>query len=144
MSDLPGHPDRGYGSCMKDRRKFVKKPSAYVTAVRFDLDTDGFTYRKWGDTQRCKRGDWIVDNDGDVYSVDAQSFARTYRPIGKGAYVKTTPIWAEVATHAGDVPTKEGSSHYEPGDYLVSNEADGSDPYCVKPDKFQEMYEPAE
>jgi hypothetical protein len=129
---------------MAQRRKFVRKPTAYVTAVRLDLDTDGFAYRKWGDAQRCKRGDWIVDNDGDVYTVDAKSFARTYRPVGKGAFVKTTPIWAEVATRAGKVGTKEGASHYDTGDYLVSNEADGSDSYCISAEKFRTLYDPAD
>ena len=126
------------------RRKFVKKPTSFVTAVRMDLDTDGFSYLKWGDRQRCKRGDWIVDNDGDVYTVDADVFARTYRAVGKGAFVKTTPIWAERVTSPGSVRTKEGTSHYEPGDYLVSNAEDGSDAYCIGASKFEAMYEPSE
>jgi hypothetical protein len=32
-----------------------------------------------GAEQRCKRGDWLVDNGGEVYTVDGDSFARTYR-----------------------------------------------------------------
>jgi hypothetical protein len=128
---------------MAERRQYVKKPTAFVTAVRLDLDTEGFTYAKWGGRQRCKRGDWIVDNDGDVYTVDADVFARTYRPLGNGAFVKTTPVWAARATSTGVVRTKEGVSHYEPGDYLVSNEEDGSDAYCVRADKFESMYEPS-
>lgn len=129
---------------MADRRKYVKKPTAFVTAVKLDLETDGLSYTKWGGRQRAKRGDWIVDNDGDVYTVDAEVFARTYRPLEKGAFVKTTPIWAERATSSGAVRTKEGSSRYEPGDYLVSNEEDGSDAYCVSAAKFESMYEPAD
>jgi hypothetical protein len=128
---------------MTGRRKFVKKPTSFVLAVRLELDTEGFSYVKWGGTQRCKRGDWIVDNDGDVYTVDADVFARTYRPVDKGAYVKTTPIWAEVATSAGAVQTKEGASRYERGDYVVSNQEDGSDAYCIRADAFERMYEPA-
>ena len=128
---------------MANRRKYVKKPTSYVLAVRLELDTDGFAYRKWGATQHCKRGDWLVDNEGDVYTVDADVFARTYRHIDRGAYVKTTPVWAEAATAAGSVRTKEGTSHYEPGDYLVSNHEDGSDAYCITRQKFDEMYEPA-
>jgi len=129
---------------MAGRRKYVKKPTSYVTAVRLDLDTDGFSYSKWDAHQRCKRGDWIVDNDGDVYTVDAEVFARTYRRLDKGAFVKTTPIWAERATSHGVVQTKEGASHYEPGDYLVSNGEDGSDAYCIRAGKFESMYEPAD
>jgi len=64
-------------------------------AIRLALDLQSFVYRKWDDEQRAKQGDWLVDNDGDVYTVDADSFASTYRRTGPGAYLKTTPIWAE-------------------------------------------------
>ena len=126
------------------RRRFVRKPDRPVVAVRLALDTDGLVYRKWGGEQRAKPGDWIVDNDGDVYSVDADVFARTYRRTGPGAYVKVTPVWAERAERAGSVATKEGTSQYEPGDYVVSNNSDGSDAYCVGAAKFEELYEPAD
>ena len=122
------------------RRRYKKKPTEFVTAVRLDLDTDGFTYRKWGGAQRCKRGDWLVDNEGDVYTVDGDVFRRTYAPLEKGAYVKTTPVWAERATSVGEVPTKEGASHYEPGDYLVFNEEHGGDGYCMRAETFERMY----
>jgi len=122
------------------RRRYVRRPDRPVAAVRLELDTKGLYYRKWGSRQRAKKGDWIVDNDGDVYTVDAKVFARTYRQRAIGAYVKTTPVWAERATHAGSVKTKEGSTHYEAGDYLVSNNEDGSDAYAIKPEKFDELY----
>ena len=64
------------------RRRYVRRPDRPVTAVRLALDTDGLVYRKWGGEQRAKPGDWIVDNDGDVYTVDADVFERTYRQIG--------------------------------------------------------------
>src|SRR5213595_912322 len=92
------------------RRRYTRRPDRSVAAVRLALDTDGFVYRKWGGEQRAKPGDWIVDNDGDVYTVDADVFARTYRRTAVGAYVKTTPVWAERATHTGSVKTKEGST----------------------------------
>ncbi len=126
------------------RRRYRKRADRPVLAVRVDLDIDGFTYRKWGGVQRCRRGDWLVDNAGDVYTVDAEVFARTYRAVGPGQYVKTTPVWAEVATAEGSVATKEGVSHYAPGDYLVYNREDGSDAYCVSAAKFEAMYEPDE
>lgn len=129
---------------MSERRKYAKKASAAVVAVQLDLETSGFTYRKWDAEQRCKQGDWLVDNEGDHYTVDREVFARTYRGTSKGLYVKTTPVWAEVARSAGSVPTKEGESHYDAGDYIVFNEEDGGDGYCMKPAKFEEMYEPAE
>lgn len=126
------------------RRKYSKRATEFVIAVQVDLDTAGFTYRKWGSTQTCKRGDWLVNNNGDTYSVDGETFARTYRATGPGTWVKTTPVWAEVAASAGEVRTKEGSTHYEAGDYLVYNEQDGGDAYAVAKAAFERMYAPAE
>jgi hypothetical protein len=129
---------------MGERRKYVKRTTQFVIAVQVDLELDGFTYRKWGGTQRCKRGDWLVNNNGDVYTVDGQTFARTYRPTGPGTYVKTTPVWAEMAATAGEVGTKEGATRYDAGDYLVYNEPDGGDAYAVSRLEFDRMYEPAD
>jgi hypothetical protein len=126
---------------MGNRRRYIKKADQFIVAVQLDLKTDGFTYRKWGAQQRCQQGDWIVDNDGDHYTVDGEVFARTYRKISPGIYVKTTPIWAEVASESGQVLTKEGASRYQAGDYLVSNNEDGTDTYCISPAKFESMYE---
>ena len=126
---------------MSERRRYRKKPDQYVVALRLALATDGFRYRKWGAEQRCKPGDWLLDNDGDVYSVDAEVFERTYRRVAPGHYVKTTPVWAEQATQAGSVETKEGRTHYAAGDYLVSNEQDGGDAYAVEAARFEAMYE---
>ena len=123
------------------RQRYVRRPDRSIAAVRLALDTDGLFYRKWGGEQRAKPGDWLVDNDGDVYTIDAAVFERTYRRVGPGAYVKTTPIWAEQAQEAGSVKTKEGATAYQPGDYLVSNDADGSDEYAIEKDKFESLYE---
>jgi hypothetical protein len=114
-----------------------------VTAVRIDRDADGVVYRKWGGEQRAKPGDWIVDNDGDVYTVDAEVFAQTYRETGKGTYVKMTPVWAQRAPQPGSVRTKEGVTNYKAGDYLVSNSADGSDEYAIDAATFESLYAPA-
>ena len=126
---------------MGKRRRYRKRADQFVVAVQLDLKTDGFTYQKWGAQQRCEQGDWIVDNNGDHYTVNGEVFARTYRKISPGIYVKTTPIWAEVAAEPGQVDTKEGVSHYQAGDYLVSNNEDGTDAYCISAAKFESMYE---
>ena len=125
---------------MATRRRYRKKADQFVVAVQLDLDTDGFAYRKWGADQWCKPGDWLVDNGGDIYTVDREVFAKTYHKTRPGAYVKTTPIWAEVATESGSVVTKEGRSHYSAGDYLVSNNVDGTDAYCISAAKFESIY----
>jgi hypothetical protein len=129
---------------MKERRKYRKR--APVTAVQVDLETDGFTYEKWGGTQRCSAGDWLVRNGRDTYTVQRESFARTYRKVKDrpGQYLKITPIWAEVATRAGQVRTKEGLTRYRRGDYLVSNDNKGRDQYAISKAKFKKMYEPVD
>ena len=125
------------------RQRYRRKPDQSVTAVRLALVFDGFSYRKWGNEQRAKAGDWLVDNDGDVYTVAAESFARTYRQAGPGRWLKTAPVWAEQAAVAGSVATQEGRTQYEAGDWLVSNNADGSDAYAIGKAKFESMYEPS-
>ena len=124
---------------MRDR--YRKKSDQFIVAVRLALDTGGFTYRKWGGEQRCKPGDWLVDNAGEVYTIDADVFARTYRQVAPGRYVKTTPVWAERARAVGVVRTKEGESRYEEGDYLVYNCEDATDGYCMSAARFEAMYE---
>ena len=124
------------------RQRFRRKPDQAVTAVRLSLDFEGFGYTKWGDFQHAKAGDWLVDNDGDVYTVAADSFASTYRQAGPGRWLKAAPVWAERAAEAGSVATKEGRSHHDAGDWLVSNGEDGSDSYAISVDKFEKMYEP--
>jgi hypothetical protein len=126
---------------MSQRRRYRRKPDQYVVAVQLKLDTAGFTYRKWGGEQRCKAGDWVVDSDGEVYTVDAESFARTYRQLRPGAYIKTAPVWAAVSGEEGAVSTKEGGTHHTAGDYVVSNEEDGSDSYAMPAERFHELYE---
>lgn len=129
---------------MAERRKYRKRSDSRVVAVPLALDTDGFTYRKWGGVQRCKQGDWIVHNAGEVYTVDRETFARTYRADGTGTYRKVTPVWAERAASDGAIPTKEGVTHYQAGAYLVFNDADGRDGYAVDAATFEAMYEPAD
>ncbi|MCW5633978.1 MAG: hypothetical protein KIT17_11645 [Rubrivivax sp.] len=124
------------------RQRFRRRPDQAVTAVRLALDFDGFAYRKWDHEQRARAGDWLVDNGGDVYTVAADTFARTYREVSPGRWVKATPVWAERAERAGSVATREGRTAYAAGDWLVSNQADGSDAYAIGAAKFEQLYEP--
>jgi len=128
---------------MDTRRRYVKRATEFVVAVQLDLETAGFTYRKWDGTQTCRSGDWLVNNDGDTYTVDRETFARTYQATGPGTYVKSAPVWAEVAPTAGEVRTKEGTTHYKAGDYLVYNDPDGGEAYAVSKKAFEHMYEPS-
>ena len=123
--------------------KYLKKTTSLVLAVRLDLETDGFPYQKWGGTQPCKAGGWLVNNDGNVYTVDRETCARTYRAVSPGAYEKVAPVWAEVVEKPGQIATKEGVTHYKAGAYLVYNDPDGKDGYAVEAEAFEKMYKPA-
>ncbi len=125
-------------------QRYRRRKQTTVVAIRLDLDTEGLTYQKWGGTQRAKRGDWLVDNHDDVYTVAAETFERTYRRIGQGSYEKTSNVWARPAEEPGVIKTKEGSTAYEPGDYLVFNDPDGKDGYAMKAERFQALYESAD
>jgi hypothetical protein len=126
------------------KSRYRRKPDQAVTAICLKLEFNGLNYRKWSHDQQAKPGDWLVENAGDVYTVDADSFSRTYREVGPGRWVKSTPIWAEQAAQAGSVPTKEGQTAYQAGDWLVSNNEDGSDAYAIAAAKFEQLYEPAD
>ena len=127
---------------MSPRKKYKKRTSTYVTAVKLDLDTEGFVYRKWGGVQTCKPGDWLVNNQGDTYTIDAQTFADTYEETSPGVYTKTSEVWAEVADSDGVIKTLEGETRYQAGDYLVYNDDGGKDGYAISHDKFESLYEP--
>ena len=126
---------------MAELRRYRRKPGTAVIAVQLDLDTEGFSYRKWGATQQCKAKDWIVNNAGDTYSVDAATFAKTYREQSPGRYVKAGHVFAERAAAAGSIKTKEGQTAYHAGDMLVFNEPNRGDGYAVSAEKFDQLYE---
>ena len=127
---------------MSQRHRYRRKSDQHVVAVQLRLETDGFSYRKWGGDQFCKAGDWLVDNGGDIYTVDADSFAKTYKEVHQGVYVKNTPVWAEATADHGRIATKEGHTQHAKGDYLVFNNEDGTDGYAMSAEKFHSMYEP--
>lgn len=120
---------------------YKKNATAYVIAVKIDLDTDGFTYRKWGSLQTCKSGDWLVCNQGDTYTIDQETFSDSYEQISPGLYIKTNIVWAEVAEDSGVIKTKEGETHYRSGDYLVYNSEGREDGYAMDPATFKSLYE---
>src|SRR5688572_9605329 len=94
-------------------REYRRRPGATVYAIQLDLETDGFDYLKWNERQHCKRGDFIVRNGDDTYTVDADVFKSTYRKVGSIEYEKFGTVWADQATAAGTIATKEGATQYE-------------------------------
>lgn len=129
---------------MTQLTRYVKRPDQPVTAIQINLEISGFSYEKWGYLQQCKKGDWLVENNGKVYTVDTESFALTYTYISPGQYIKSAPVWAEIATCDGQINTKEGVSQYKAGDYLVYNQEERKDGYCTNAEEFVKMYEPAQ
>ncbi len=123
-------------------QRYRKKADTPVRAIRLDLDMPGFHYRKWGGEQFAKPGDWLVDNGGDVYTIDADSFASTYEKVAPGVYRKTAVVYAEQAAQDGRIETCEGTTHYRAGDYLVYNDAARQDGYAVAKEIFERLYEP--
>jgi hypothetical protein len=123
-------------------RPYRKREGTAVMAIQLKLDMDAFTYRKWGGLQTCKSGDWIVDRNGSVHTVDAETFARTYKQVGPATYVKQGQVWAAPARSDGAITTKEGVTHYKQGDVLVWNDKECKDGYAIAKDIFPTLYEP--
>lgn len=117
-------------------QKYNRRPNQ-VTAVQL---TEEKSYSKWGGDQIAKKGDWWVNNSGEEYSIDQDSFAATYKQVEGSTYTKVGSVWATTATENGTLDTKEGKSVYLAGDYLVANNEDGSDQYPVDAAKFESMY----
>lgn len=127
---------------MSTVQRYRARRDKFIVAVQIDLDTDGIRYQKWGHAQHGKAGDWLAKNGNDVYTIDKDSFAKTYAPgATPGTYVKTAKVFAVQAKEDGSVPTKEGVTNYVAGDYVVSNNEDGSDAYAIKEAKFNDLYE---
>lgn len=123
------------------RHQYKKRPNFHVTAVQIDLNCDGFTYHKWGNPQKCRAGDWLVNNAGDTYTVEKAYFADHYQLLRPGLYEKVGAVWAEQAPQDGAIETLEGMSNYLAGDYLVYDRPSGGDAYAVNKNKFENMYE---
>jgi len=121
---------------------YRQREQRQVTAIRLNLDLEAFTYRKWGGLQTARSGDWLVDRDGELHTVDGDVFAHTYRQIAPATYVKQGIVWAKPAESDGAIRTFEGESHYRQGDYLVWNDPEGRDGYAMRKEIFESLYEP--
>ena len=85
-----------------------------------------------------------MNNQGDVHTINEKTFASTYPLVSLGVYEKTSAVWAEKAGKAGTIKTKEGSTAYEAGDYLVYNGPNRKAGYAIKSDTFYSLYEPCD
>ena len=123
-------------------KKYHKKATQTVVAVQLNLDTEGLHYQKWGDQQFAKKGDWLIDNDGSIYSIDKAAFARTYQLVSPGQYQKVSDIYAKLADKDSCIDTLEGKTHFLKGDYIVyENPGQTEGAYAVSAEKFEAMYD---
>jgi hypothetical protein len=120
--------------------KYYQKNNLYVTAMPLALDGSELKYQKWGGTQKAKEGDWLVCREGEYYTVEKESFSKTYKHVKDNTYSKSAPVWAEIAVDSGEISTKEGKTAYRAGDYLVYNNENKQDGYAIKKEKFESMY----
>lgn len=122
-------------------KKYRKRPEFLITAVQLKLDTNGLQYRKWGDIQNAQANDWLVEANGNVYTIEEEVFARTYRQASPGRYEKVAPVFAVQADQDGSIATLEGRTHYTVGDYLVYENPDQQEgAYAIKRLDFEKMY----
>jgi hypothetical protein len=123
-----------------NKQRYLQRPGNTVHAIQMTLGIESLTYRRWGDLQSAKEGDWLVERDGQAHTVDADSFAHTYRKVGPALYEKHSTVWAAPAIEDGIIQTREGKTHYSAGDFIVWNNDDGTDGYAMKKEKFESLY----
>jgi hypothetical protein len=112
-----------------------------VTATRLTAGRDWSTTR--GSALRAEAGDWELSTpDGDRWTVGADLFARDYARLPDGRYAKQAIVEAVRLTARTSVPTREGASVAETGDWLVRG-SDG-ELWTVPAETFTDRYEPVE
>lgn len=132
---------------LKNTVKYYKrKKTPPITAIQlnFDVPKDQkvmFKYEKWGATQQCKPGDWLAKNGDEVYTIDAESFKKTYTKVEGDLYEKTVGVYATKAKEDGSINTKEGTTHYKTGDWIVYNDEGLTDGYAISDTKMRSMYD---
>lgn len=122
-------------------KRYRRRKMTTVTAVQIALDTEGFSYKKWDDVQVARAGDWLVNNNGNVYTIDSEVFERTYTKVREGTYEKTGLIWAGQAQKAGKVRSTSGFTNYRAGDFVVFNDQDRDDGWAMSEEEFESLYE---
>jgi hypothetical protein len=125
--------------------KKYRRKSNLVSAIQLRFETDNekclFNYHKWGDEQTCKPYDWVVENNGETYTIDNNSFQSTYQLVTPGKYTKIAYVWAKEAESDGKIKTKEGFTHYKRGDMIVANDPNFLDQYAMSQEQFYELYD---
>ncbi|MCU7921083.1 MAG: hypothetical protein KZQ88_00095 [Candidatus Thiodiazotropha sp. (ex Dulcina madagascariensis)] len=48
--------------------------SSFMTTVKLDPGSEGFSHRKWDGTQHCEEGAWLSSTRGDTYTAGEVSY----------------------------------------------------------------------
>lgn len=84
-------------------------------AIQLQSGTTGFSYHKWVTSQSCKPGDWIVKNAFDMYTVDENSFSRSYRAASLSCHRIFSPVRASMVGLGCTNESKEGFTQCQAG-----------------------------
>ena len=85
-------------------------------------------------------GDWLVTDGTEEWTVAPGVFARSYRPLPDGRFVKVAPVRAARLDRTAEVPTLEGVARAEAGDWVLCG-VDG-ELWTVTDTFFRAHYEP--
>lgn len=109
-----------------------------VTGIQLRMP---ITYELWGDTQKAKAGDWLVEKGTDTYTIEEQEFSGSYSPVSGtiARYYKSEHIEAVEARVGGWVDTLEGRSCFEAGDFIACSPTGKT--WCLKAKKLFDYYE---
>ncbi|MBK7822368.1 MAG: hypothetical protein IPJ61_15230 [Tessaracoccus sp.] len=113
-----------------------------VRAMRLTAPRSWATAR--GDELRGEAGDWWVQADDDTdregRSVTPEAFARTYLHLEGDRYERVSTVHARQVRTREVIPTTEGPSTAEPGDWVITDDVGVTWP--VPADGFATLYQP--
>ncbi len=118
-------------------RRFARRGRAW--AWQLDEPFDWNSPR--GHHLEAQAGDWwVIGEDGSSRTVDPASFASTYEQVEAQEYRRVGFVTAVEATERQMVPTREGNSIADPGDWIVTDARGTTWP--VPRAVFEALYEP--
>jgi hypothetical protein len=115
------------------------RPIAVVTARRLTEPLTWLSER--GDPLRGAAGDWqLTDADGNQWTIAPATFARSYRRRPDGTYAKHEVVEAVRLAGPALIPTREGPSAANAGDWLLRDATGAVWPITDR--LFQARYRP--
>lgn len=116
------------------------RPVSVVTARRLSEPLTWYSER--GAELHAAVGDWeLVDAAGARWTVAPATFARSYRPRSDGRYEKHEMVQAVRLTEPAQIPTREGLSAANRGDWVLRDSSGAVWPVVDR--VFRDRYDPA-